>query len=595
MGWDEFSRFVLSNAEASDKTQPEPYRSVSCLEGLSRVLECAVAPIAHLEESMRVSIFITLLTASFCVLMQPPRLVQAQQTLSASDEGSPPEAENEEAAPARRSADLSLSVRNIDTEESERPLDGVLEGSLMDAFDALLVPGGLAVEEAVELARNRAPAALKAEAGVEIAEARAKELRASFWGRAEVGYRYTRISRIDMPNLFEMGDDGPPAADPEQLRPLVNSVQDPSAQILFGTYVDMLSSMSNLTFPILRNQHAFTASYTYPVTDVFTRVLPGYRASKLAREASEYEKSSILAGVERDTRIAYYEYARALSSQIIAQESRRQMEAAREQVAVLVRTGMLPQVDLMRMDAQVASTSVLEAQAEAGVRASEEYLKALLGLSRDEVVALAPSLLDPVGEVTLSEEEAYETALRERRELLALRVATQAQREAARAEAGGRYPQIFAVANAEISNPNQRIIPQTQEFRESWDVSAVLRWSPDETVVASRRMRVALAELQRIEADEVALTDALRAEIAQAYHSYEAARRGLEAATIGVEAAEESYRIRAMQLEAGAAVTRDLIDAEADLTRARLEFVAATIGIRQAKVALEHAMGVYAR
>jgi outer membrane protein TolC len=49
-----------------------------------------------------------------------------------------------------------------------------------------------------------------------------------------------------------------------------------------------------------------------------------------------------------------------------------------------------------------------------------------------------------------------------------------------------------------------------------------------------------------------------------------------------------------MQLEAGAAVTRDLIDAESDLTRARLEMVGAVIGIRQARVALDYATGEYA-
>lgn len=547
---------------------------------------------------MRVSIFITLLM-SFAVLMHRPLTSQGQrqeqeqrqeaQSREEAEEDAPGAARPTSAITAPRAVAASAAASSEGASESE------LDESLMDAFEALLVPGGLTVEEAVELARNRAPAALKAEAGVEIAEARASELRASFWGRAEVGYRYTRMSRIVMPNLFAMGDDAPPPADPEQLRPIVDAVTDPSAQLLLGTYVDMLSGMSNLTFPFLRNHHVFTASYTYPVTDVFTRVLPAYRASKLAKEASEFEKSSVLAGVERDTRIAYYEYARALSSQIVAKESRRQMEAARDQIAVLVRTGMLPQVDLMRMDAQLASTSVLEAQAEAGVRASQEYLKALLGLAAQDAVALSPSILDPVGEVTLAEEEALEKALQHRPELIALRTATEAQRLAARAEAGARYPQVYAVANAEVSNPNQRIIPQTQEFRESWDVSAVLRWSPDETVVASRRTRVALAELQRIEADETALKDAMRVEIAQAYHSFEAARRALEAATIGVEAAEESYRIRSMQLEAGSAVTRDLIDAEADLTRARLEFVGATIGIRQAKVALDHAMGVYAR
>jgi len=193
-----------------------------------------------------------------------------------------------------------------------------------------------------------------------------------------------------------------------------------------------------------------------------------------------------------------------------------------------------------------------------------------------------------------AEEEALERALQQRPEILALRVASEAQRLAARAAAGGRYPQIIAQGNVEYSNPNPLIFPQQQVFRSSWDVSAVIRWSPDETVASQRKMETALAELRRIEADETALRDALRVEVAQAHRAFEAAKVALEAARVGLEAAEESYRVRVMQLEAGAAVTRDLIDAESDLTRARLEMVGAVIGIRQARVALDYATGEYA-
>jgi outer membrane protein TolC len=484
-------------------------------------------------------------------------------------------------ARAQEAAPASGEARLVDDEPDH---------SLGDAFLELLVPHGLTADAAAELAKARAPAMQKAEAGVEIASARAREARTAFFGRTEVGYRYTRIKRITNPTIFQSPGDG----DIADLNALVENVTDPSAQALLGSYVQLLDGLSNATFPILRNRQALFASFTYPVSDVFFRVLPGYRAADRAKEASELELVAASAGVERNARIAYYEYARALSADIVARQSLVQMEAARNQIRALVDGGVLPPVDLMRLNAQLASVEVGVARADLGVRVTEQFLRALLGLGSDEAIALATSVLDEPSEVDFSEDEALEMALNQRPEIQALQVATEAQRHAARAAAGGRYPQIFAQGNAEYSNPNPLIIPQEQRFRSSWDVSAIIRWSPDETVIAQRRRDAALAELRRIEADETALRDALRVEIAQSHRAFAAAQIALEAARVGLEAAEESYRVRMMQLEAGAAVTRDLIDAESDLTRARLEMVDAVIGIRQARVALDYATGKYA-
>lgn len=474
-------------------------------------------------------------------------------------------------------------------EEVQTTAAGPAENPLGDAFLELLVPHGLTADAAAELAKSRAPAMARAEANLDVATARAKEARVGFYGRAEAGYRYTRIKRIQNPTIFQGPD-----VDPADLDALVAGVADPNAQILLGSYVQLLDGLASASFPILRNRQALYASYTYPVTDVFFRVLPGYKAADRAKEASELELLAATAGVERDARLAYYDYAYALSTDIVARQSLVQMGAARDQVKALVEGGVLPAVDLMRVNAQLASVEVGVAQAALGVRVAEEYLRSLLGLSADEVIALSESVLDEPADVNFTEEEALERALQQRPEILALRVASEAQRLAARAAAGGRYPQIIAQGNVEYSNPNPLIFPQQQVFRSSWDVSAVIRWSPDETVASQRKMETALAELRRIEADETALRDALRVEVAQAHRAFEAAKVALEAARVGLEAAEESYRVRVMQLEAGAAVTRDLIDAESDLTRARLEMVGAVIGIRQARVALDYATGEYA-
>src|SRR5690606_6065282 len=128
--------------------------------------------------------------------------------------------------------------------------------SLGDAFRELLVPHGMTADVAAELAKARAPAMRKAEAGVDVASARAKEARTSFFGRAEIGYRYTRIKKIENPTIFQA-----PAIDPADLDALVAGVSDPNAQALLGSYVQLLNGLSSASFPILQNRQALYASY----------------------------------------------------------------------------------------------------------------------------------------------------------------------------------------------------------------------------------------------------------------------------------------------------------------------------------------------
>ena len=63
----------------------------------------------------------------------------------------------------------------------------------------------------------------------------------------------------------------------------------------------------------------------------------------------------------------------------------------------------------------------------------------------------------------------------------------------------------------------------------------------------------------------------------------------------GSAAAEEAYRARAEQYRLGRASSVELTDAEADLSRSRLEVINARVGIRIARVKLDHALGRDAR
>ena len=71
----------------------------------------------------------------------------------------------------------------------------------------------------------------------------------------------------------------------------------------------------------------------------------------------------------------------------------------------------------------------------------------------------------------------------------------------------------------------------------------------------------------------------------------EEARVAEQTTARGLAAAQESYRARRLLYQNGRATTVELLDAETDLTRARLDALGARIDERVASVRLAYALG----
>jgi len=226
-----------------------------------------------------------------------------------------------------------------------------------------------------------------------------------------------------------------------------------------------------------------------------------------------------------------------------------------------------------------------------GVRAQRARLQGVVATTRVALWTLAgeedhslgvveveaPSLPDPGDRESLVAQ-----AFAQRPELLATREARNAQREAEKAARAGMWPRLMAQGNASYANPNLRYLPPEERFQTSWDVSAVLSYSPNEASVSRRTARALAADRAATEADLSALADGIRVEVTQAFEEVRASQRATQAARASQEAAEEAYRVRRVQLDAGAAVFTDVLESDLEVTRARLRFLQATLDLRAA-------------
>ncbi len=442
----------------------------------------------------------------------------------------------------------------------------------------------LTSDAAATRAVETAPGVDRAAASLRQAGANMDRAAYNFMPQASVSLRYTRLSPIVNGSVFSG-----PSIDPSLVPALVAGVDDPDARFLWEQTLTAQAQLSSYRFPVILDQYAFRASVTYAISDLLLTAWPAFEAAQASVEAARHSVDAQREQVAYDARAAFYDYARARGSLAVALIAEEQANARLRQVQSFVEAGTAARVVELRLRAQVASARVAVARASAGVALAATRLKTLLHLPEDEDLGVGEDVLAPRPPLPGRADTLLERALDRRQDARALRSAVHAAERQTDAAEGSRWPHLGVQANLDVANPNQRVFPQTGEFRTTWDVSAVLSWSPHDVLNGEANAQSARAQRAQSEADLRALEDAIRMQVAEATTSYEAAREALEAARLGLEAATESYRVQMERYRAGATTITDLTDANAELVRSQLELLNAAIDGRLALARLSRA------
>jgi outer membrane protein TolC len=153
------------------------------------------------------------------------------------------------------------------------------------------------------------------------------------------------------------------------------------------------------------------------------------------------------------------------------------------------------------------------------------------------------------------------------------------------------FPRLDAVGNVTYANPNQRFFPQSQTWHATWDISIQLTWSPNDAIVAHDNKKAISSQTGVLKATREQIADGLALDVTNAYAKVREAEGSIATTKVELRAAEEAYRVRKEQFTLGATTSALLIDAEADVTRARLNHLNARVDLRIARVQLKKAIG----
>lgn len=462
-----------------------------------------------------------------------------------------------------------------------------------DALAEALAPqaGGTTPDSVADAAVRTSYSLRGKQEDLRAAQAKVDQAFTNYYPRLTLTATYTRLSEVDS-SLGGSGGNIVGAANPGLITVGPCAPGSP-AQCLFDSGGEFVGAVPfGITIPSQQNSYSLVASLVVPVSDYVLRISQGVAAASGAARAKEIEVRAQELQIAADAKVAYYNWVRAKGQVVVAEDAVAQTKAHLVDAKQAFEVGLLSKADVLRLDAQVAAAeqTVVDAKAFEGI--AGEQVRTVMHLPAGTPLTVG---IDVLGASGGPPAEALDTltqeAYRNRLEMQVLDENLASLREAESLTRAGYYPRLDAFANGTYANPNQRYFGSTDEFNFSWEAGLRLSWTVNDTLATGGAAAEAEARTASVAQQRQSLLDGLRLEVAAAHAESVRAVASIEASERGLVAVEESMRVRRELFKAGKATSVDIVDAEAELTRAHLRRLDAHVGLLAAKAKLEHVTG----
>jgi outer membrane protein TolC len=311
--------------------------------------------------------------------------------------------------------------------------------------------------------------------------------------------------------------------------------------------------------------------------------------ARRVRRAGEFAEQAARNDVGLLTAVQFFDFARAARQIEVAEELVRQTEELVRINRERVDRGVGLRVDLTRAEARAAEADQFLAEAQAAYRIAGIRLSDTLQLPAGTSLYPADPPAGPVVFVAADAPlgELQEQALASNPVLKQQAMLVSA---AERAAEGAALEPLLPRLNLEAGHGGFGRVPGTMGWVEEYNVG--FAWELDGLGVGNAgRTRAARARLAGAELRAEEARRRLLALVAESYEEVRLQSSLLEVAARQVAAAEESYRLASNRLRDGTGLLRDVLDAQNQLVRARVNRLNAVAEFNKAQYRLFNRLG----
>ena len=407
----------------------------------------------------------------------------------------------------------------------------------------------LSLDDCLRLAASHQPLLTAADAGISAASEAVGEARAPYWPQVDLGAGYHRWQR----RIFL----------PDNLLP---------AGFTLPTLVGPLDD--------------WTGGLTSRVTLFdFGERRAGLAAARARLGSAQADAAATRGDVRLAVQSAFYSLAAAQELRGVAERNLERTEGHLSLARARHDAGAVPQADVLRVTAEVASAQLQLISARSRVRTAAGQLNTAMGRPAETPLAIAAPAADAEKPALPDVEAAVRQAVTHRPEIRAGQQRVEAARASVEGARASRAPKLRA--DGAYGWNDTDFLPATKE----WQVGLSIDLPVFDGSSRAHRLARTKAELTREQAvcDNRVLQ--VRQEVWAAAAELERARDSIAANETNVRASEESLRVIRERYQTGAALVTDLLDTQTALAGAEASLAQARWSYLTARAAYDRAVG----
>jgi outer membrane protein TolC len=282
-------------------------------------------------------------------------------------------------------------------------------------------------------------------------------------------------------------------------------------------------------------------------------------------------------------------YVRALEAHASAEVSARlvsDIDADLKRAETLRAADTLTNVDVLRLQSAKAAAEQTSVRSDTSQTSSLAKLAVTIGLHDGDVVEITDDLPAQPPALAMTLDAAIDRAISARPELRVARERIAASQNISTSKWEQYVPAINAIAAWQHTTGLEPFQPANEEY-----IGLQVQWKVWDWGSIRDEYKEAVAHENAAKVSAVSLADHVRLEVRTRWLEAQAGFKNVATAQTQLESAEEAYRLQKVKYENGVATTTDVLDAESDVARARLQSALARYDYYLALIGLARSVG----
>jgi outer membrane protein len=345
----------------------------------------------------------------------------------------------------------------------------------------------------------------------------------------------------------------------------------------FGSYPYRIDPYRTFTLAATLTQPIYTGG----------KLLSNYKYARLGVDYSELDLGVRRQDLTLEVYQAYFDMIQGQKLLDVANQSIRALESLRNQTVEFYKAGVVPKVDVLATEGQLAQARIQRTQAATDIEKARSALCYLLRYPQESPLEIVEDLkYEPTG---YGVPGIYNTAIQNRLEIRQANISVEQALALVKAAQSDLLPSVALQAQGSRTNDDWN--PLDHEAINAWKLQGVFTWAFDtfrtRETVKEKRVGQARAFVQA-----QLLVEQIMNEVKEAYLDMKRAESDIQDNRKAVEFRSENFRINQERYKEQVATYTEVLDAQRQLSQAQGDYYISLVSYRINLAVLERQMGI---